>query len=96
MPFKWTNLEYYGKKLKAHFTRLDTIIQIYYDKDKWIWTVDELNHYVGYIETMCKIAKQLGMLADQVDTVKRLERIETLIEAIPPEVIAEVKTKLGV
>jgi len=45
---------------------------------------------------MCKIAKQLGMLADQVDTVKRLERIETLIEAIPPEVIAEVKTKLGV
>lgn len=95
MPVKWTNLEYYGKKLKKHLMRIDGIIDKYYP-DNHPYTVDDISHYLGCIETMSKIVKVLDKLVDSTDTVHRLERIEKLIEAIPVEQLIEAKQKLGV
>lgn len=95
MPVKWTNLEYYGKKLKKHLMRIDGIIEKYYP-DERLFTAEDITHYINCIETMSKIVKVLDKLVDSTDTVHRLERIEKLIEAIPVEQLIEAKQKLGV
>ena len=96
MPTKWTNLEYYGKKLKKHFTRLDTIITNYYPEGKPDISQDDITHYVSCVESMAKITKAIDGLNNSVDISKRLERIEDLIESIKPEQLVIAKTENGV
>ena len=95
MPVKWTNLEYYGKKLKKHLLRIDGILEKYYP-ETYTWNPDDMTHYISSVETMSKIVKILDKLVDSTDTSKRLERIEALIERIPPEQIAKLKSEIGI
>lgn len=88
----WTNQPYYGLKLKKDFTLLDTIIKKYKGRD-----LDDLE-----IDTMLKMMKHKATIAmnittmmEKMDTAKRLENMEAIINAVTPEALAEARKVIG-
>ncbi len=83
----WTNLSYYGLRLKRDFTHLDTLIK----KSKKIENLNDLD-----IDTMLKMMKHKATIAMDVtkmmeltDTIKRVENMEAILRAVRPEALAE-------
>lgn len=83
----WTNLSYYGLRLKRDFTHLDTLIK----KSKKIENPNDLD-----IDTMLKMMKHKATIAMDVtkmmeltDTIKRVENMEAILRAVRPEALAE-------
>jgi len=84
----WTNLGYFGIKLKRDFTHLDTLTKKAKGRD-----LDDIE-----IDTMLKMMKHKTTLAttitkmiDLMDTTKRIENIERLLLAVSPEALAEAR-----
>ena len=84
----WTNLSYYGVKIKKDFTLCDTLIKKYRGCD-----LDDLE-----IDTMLKLMKHKTTIATtltkimaEMDTTNRIENIERLIQAVSPEALAEAR-----
>lgn len=89
----WSNLSYYGKKLKTDFTHLNTLVAKAKEKE----SLDEIE-----IDTLLKMMKHKTTIAltitkivDLMDTTKRLEDIEKIIEAISPEALLEAKLSVA-
>lgn len=89
----WTNLSYYGIKLKRDFTHLDTLIK----KAKGVENLDDIQ-----IDTMLKMMKHKATIAttvtkmmDIMDTTKRIENIERLLQAVTPEALAEAQKAIA-
>lgn len=92
---QWNNLSYYGRKLKKNFLILSRIIENSIAEQR----VDEAKITV---DTFLKVAARMestalavNKMVDTIDTTKRIENIEKLIEAIPVELLAEAKLKIG-
>ncbi len=88
----WTNLSYYGLKIKKDFTLCDTLIKKYRDAD-----LDDFQ-----VETMLKLMKHktavatvLTKMMSEMDTTNRIENIERLIQAVSPEALAEARKALA-
>ncbi len=88
----WTNLSYYGLKLKKDFTLCDTLTKKYRDRD-----LDDVE-----IDTMLKIMKHkttvatiLTKMMSEMDTTNRLEHMEAILNAVTPEALLEAKKIIG-
>ena len=89
----WSNLSYYGKKLKRDFTHLNTLVNKAQQKED----LDEIE-----IDTLLKMMKHKTTIAltitkiiELLDTTQRLDDIEKIIEAISPEALLEAKLSVG-
>ncbi len=89
----WTNLSYYGLKIKKDFTLCDTLIK----KSKDVENPDDIQ-----IDTLLKmmkhkttIATTLTKMMAEMDTTNRIENIERLIQAVSPEALAEARKALA-
>jgi len=88
----WTNLSYYGLKIKKDFTLCDTLIKKYKDTD-----LDDIE-----IDTMLKLMKHkttvatiLTKMMSEMDTTNRLEHMEAILNAVTPEALLEAKKIIG-
>jgi len=88
----WTNLSYYGLKIKNDFTLCDTLIKKYKDTD-----LDDIE-----IDTMLKLMKHkttvatiLTKMMSEMDTTNRLEHMEAILNAVTPEALLEAKKIIG-
>ena len=98
----WNNLAYYGRKLKADFQIIDTYIQISLQRDDGKKGIDIKKLEEANVDTLLKmmrhktiIAITVNKLVETLDTTKRLEDIEKLIEAISPEALLEAKISIA-
>lgn len=98
----WNNLGYYGKKLKADFQILDTYIHISLKRDDGKKGIDVKKLTEVNVDNLLKlmrhktiIAITINKLVETLDTTKRLEDIEKIIEAISPEALLEAKISVG-
>ncbi len=89
----WTNLSYFGVRIKRDFSHLDTLIK----NSKNVENPNDLE-----IETMLKMMKHKTTIAttvtkmmDLMDTTKRIENIETLLHAVSPEALAEAQKAIA-
>ncbi len=93
----WNNLGYYGKKLKADFSILDRYIVLALQKEdgKGIdvnkLTDINVDNLLKMMRHKTQIAITINKIVDSLDTTKRLENIERIIEAISPEALLEAK-----
>ena len=88
----WTNLSYYGLKIKKDFTLLDTLLKKYRDVDLEDIEIDTMLKMMKHKTT---IATTLTKMMDIMDTTKRIENIEKLIRAVSPEALAEAQKSLA-
>lgn len=98
----WNNLGYYGKKLRADFLILDTYIHLALKKDDGKKGIDITKLTEINVDNLLKmmrhktiIAITINKIVDSLDTTKRLEDIEKIIEAITPEALLEAKLSLA-
>ena len=83
----WNNLSYYGKRLKSDFKQLDTLIKKANKKEN----LDpiEIDTLLKMMKHKTTVAMTVTRILDLLDTTKRIENIEKLLEAITPEALAE-------
>ena len=98
----WNNLGYYGRKLRADFSILDTYIHLALKKDDGKSGIDLTKLTEINVDNLLKmmrhktiIAITINKLVESLDTTKRLEDIEKIIEAITPEALLEAKLSLA-
>jgi len=100
MPANWHAMAPYGKTMRRHFVYLDTIlkkIQGYIEEasKKKEDVSGYIDKYMEMAKCMAKISNTIRGLAETSDIDKRLERIEDVLDKIPPEVLAQAKIRLG-
>ena len=88
----WTNLSYYGLKIKKDFTLLDTLLKKYKDRDLEDIEIDTMLKMMKHKTT---VATTLTKMMDIMDTTKRIENIETLLQAVSPEALAEAQKAIA-
>ena len=88
----WTNLSYYGLKIKKDFTLLDTLLKKYKDVDLEDLEIDTMLKMMKHKAT---IATTITKMMDIMDTTKRIENIETLLQAVSPEALAEAQKAIA-
>jgi len=88
----WTNLSYYGVKIRKDFTLCDTLIKKYRERDLDDIEIDTMLKMMKHKTT---IATTLTKMMDIMDTTKRIENIERLIQAVSPEALAEAQKSLA-
>ncbi len=88
----WTNLSYYGLKIKKDFTLCDTILKKYKDVDLEDIEIDTMLKLMKHKTT---VATTLTKMMDIMDTTKRIENIETLLHAVSPEALAEAQKAIA-
>ena len=84
----WTNLSYYGVKIKKDFTLCDTLIKKYRGRDLEDIEIDTMLKMMKHKTT---IATTLTKIMAEMDTTNRIENIERLIQAVSPEALAEAR-----
>ena len=82
----WNSLAYYGRSLKRDFSHLDTLITQQIEKKSEDQDIDTLLKMMKHKTT---VAITVTRIVDLLDTTKRIENIERLIQAITPEALAE-------
>ena len=88
----WTNLSYYGVKIKKDFTLLDTLIKKYRDRDLEDIEIDTMLKMMKHKTTIATTATKM---MDIMDTTKRIENIERLLQAVSPEALAEAQKAIA-
>ena len=88
----WTNLSYYGLKIKKDFTLCDTLLKKYKDVDLEDIEIDTMLKMMKHKTT---VATTLTKMMDIMDTTKRIENIETLLHAVSPEALAEAQKAIA-
>ncbi len=88
----WTNLSYYGLKIKKDFTLCDTLIKKYKDVDLEDIEIDTMLKLMKHKTT---IATTLTKMMAEMDTTNRIENIERLIQAVSPEALAEAQKAIA-
>ena len=88
----WTNLSFYGVKIKKDFTLCDTLIKKYRGRDLEVIEIDTMLKLMKHKTT---IATTLTKMMDIMDTTKRIENIEKLILAVSPEALAEARKAIA-
>jgi len=88
----WTNPSYYGLKIKKDFTLCDTILKKYKDRDLDDVEIDTMLKLMKHKTTIASI---LTKMMSEMDTTKRLENMEAIINAVTPEALAEARKAIG-
>ncbi len=88
----WTNLSYYGLKIKKDFTLCDTLIKKYKDTDLDDMQIDTMLKLMKHKTTVATI---LTKMMSEMDTTNRIENIERLIQSVSPEALAEARKALA-
>ncbi len=88
----WNNLSYYGRRLKTDFKIIHTLIQKTAKQPLKDQQIDTLLKMMKHKTT---IAMTVTKMVDLLDTTKRIENIEQLIQAVSPEALAEAKRVLA-
>jgi len=88
----WTNLSYYGLKIKKDFTLCDTLLKKYKDRDLEDIEIDTMLKMMKHKTT---VATALTKMMDIMDTTKRIENIERLLQAVSPEALAEAQKAIA-
>jgi len=88
----WTNLSFYGLKIKKDFTLLDTLLKKYRERDLEDIEIDTMLKMMKHKTT---VATTLTKMMDIMDTTKRIENIERLLQAVSPEALAEAQKAIA-
>lgn len=97
----WNNLSYYGRKLKADFSILDTYIHLALKKEEGkgidVNKLTDINvdNLLKMMRHKTQIAITINKIVESIDTTSRLEDIERIIEAISPEALLEAKLSIA-
>ena len=95
MPSKWNDGEYYGKKSRNSYRRLDKLLNKEFDtcKDKAVddSTLDRISKIIG---KQTSLIHAVTKLTDTLMNNQRYTDIETLIHAIPAEHFREAFSNL--
>ncbi len=88
----WNNLSYYGKRVKTDFKILHKMIKTHADQPLDDQKIDTLLKMMKHKTT---IAMTVTKIVDLMDTTKRIENIEKLLEAVSSEALIEAQQRIG-
>lgn len=92
MAVRWDNGDYYGKKNKIYFKKLNTMIMnLFTQVGEGQVDNDTLENILKLIDKQQKVAYTVTKLVDTLSINQRMVNIEQMLEMVPVEVLATAK-----
>jgi len=90
MTEKWSDMGYEGKKLRQKFKWMDTRTENLMKKKR-----PDDDKIMKYAKTMANIVRTQSRLVPVVVLSKEVSELKSIVMALPPEMLALVRQKLG-
>lgn len=88
---QWNDIGHIGRALMRNFKYAETVLK----KKHLTKSSADVDDILKLHADMASTGMKLGSIIKLFDTIPRIKNIERIIDAIPPQVLAETKARIG-